>query len=82
MSAAFIGIPLTNEQRLKSINASRHRYKQVYFYDEANNWRAPTMDESLNATCRAEKANKGYLSKCIKTSLLFRGYLVTHVEKR
>jgi group I intron endonuclease len=30
--AAFLGIPLSEEQRLKSINASRHRYKPVYFY--------------------------------------------------
>jgi len=78
--AAFIGIPLTPEQRLKSINASRHRYKPVYFYDEANN--LVTMYESLNRTCRAEGANKNHMLDCINTPRLFRGWVVTYVKQR
>lgn len=74
--AAFLGIPLSDEQRLKSINASRHRYKPVYFYDESKN--LITMYESLNATCRAENANKTNLLQCINTGKLFRGYLLTY----
>lgn len=31
------GTTLTEEQRKLSINASRHRYNTVYFYDEGNN---------------------------------------------
>jgi hypothetical protein len=74
--AAFLGIPLSDEQRLKSINASQHRYKPVYFYDEAKN--LVTMYESLNATCRAESANKNNMLQCINTGKLFRGYLVSY----
>jgi hypothetical protein len=74
--AAFLGIPLSDEQRLKSINASRHRYKPVYFYDESKN--LITMYPSLNATCRAENANKTNLLQCINTGKLFRGYLLTY----
>jgi len=65
---------------MKSIDASRHRYKPVYFYDEADN--LITMYESLNATCRAEGANKNNMIDCIKTPRLFRGWQVTYVAKR
>jgi hypothetical protein len=35
--AAFIGIPLTEEHRLSIIKGMQHRFKPVYFYDEAAN---------------------------------------------
>jgi len=76
--AAFIGVPLTEQHRRNMVNGSRHRYKPVYFYDEQLN--LVTMYESLNATCRAEHANKNHLLKCINTGQLFRGWLVTYTQ--
>jgi len=48
----------------------------VYFYDEAKN--LVTVYNSLNATYKAEKANKNHLIACIKTGKLFRGWLITY----
>jgi len=52
------GATLSEAQRLLSINASQHRYKPVYFYDETRT--LITMYPSLNATCKAEQANKNH----------------------
>jgi len=46
------GTKLTDEQKFKSILASQHRYKIVYFYDEAKN----LVTVYIIATCKAEKA--------------------------
>lgn len=70
------GTKLTQEQKNQLIMASQHRYKPVYFYDEANN--LVSMFSSLNAASKAEKANKNHLINCIKTGKLFRGWLITY----
>jgi group I intron endonuclease len=70
------GTTLSEAQRLLLIKASQHRYKPVYFYDDANN--LITMYPSLNATCKAEQAQKNNMVSCIRTGRLFRGYHVTY----
>lgn len=70
------GVSLSDEEKALSINASQHRYKPVYFYDENNN--LVTIYKSLNSACRAEKASKSTISNCIKTGDSFRGWTVTY----
>jgi hypothetical protein len=70
------GVPFTEAERQVLKMAQKHRYKPVYFYDGINN--LITFYESLNATCRAEHANKNHMIECIKTGRPFRGYFVTY----
>lgn len=70
------GVILSDEEKALSINASQHRYKPVYFYDEDNN--LVTVYKSLNSACRVEKTSKSTLSNSIKTGNPFRGWTVTY----
>lgn len=60
-------LKLSEENKLKSIVASKHRYKPVYFYDP-DSLELITIYESLNSACRAESANKTNFLNCIKTT--------------
>lgn len=72
------GVTLSDEEKALSINASQHRYKPVYLYDEGNN--LVTIYKSLNSACRAEKASKRSTisTYCIKSGNSFRGWTVTY----
>jgi group I intron endonuclease len=71
---------LTEAEKQKSILASKHRYKPVYFYDPGD-YHLVAVYESLNASCRAEKANKTSFLRCVVEKRHFRGWLVTYTER-
>lgn len=70
------GVRLTDEQKALSINASSHRLKRVYLYDENNN--LVTVYSGLNIACKAEGCSKATLSSCIKNGKPFRGWTVSY----
>lgn len=59
-----------------SINASQHRIKKVYLYDEYNN--LVTIYNGLNIACKEEQCSKATMSNCIKNNTLFRGWTVKY----
>lgn len=70
------GKQLSDEEKALSINASQHRLKKVYLYDEDNN--LVTIYNGLNLACKQEQCSKATMSKCIKNNELFRGWTVKY----
>lgn len=68
------GKKLSDEEKALSINASSHRLKRVYFYDEDNN--LVTIYNGLNIACKQEGCSKATMSNSIKNNVLFRGWTV------
>ena len=70
------GKQLSDEEKALSINASQHRLKRVYFYDQENN--LVTIYDGLNIACKQEQCSKATMSKCINNNELFRGWIVKY----
>lgn len=70
------GKQLSDEEKALSINASQHRIKKVYLYDEYNN--LVTIYSGLNIACKEEQCSKATMSNCIKNNTLFRGWTVRY----
>ena len=72
------GKSLSDEEKALSINASSHRSKRVYLYDEDNN--LVTIYNSLNTACKQEGCSKATMSNCIRNNVLFRGWTVKYSQ--
>lgn len=70
------GKKLSEKEKALSINASSHRLRRVYLYDEDNN--LVTIYSGLNIACNAEKCSKATMTRCIKNNESFRGWFVRY----